>query len=362
MAFDIKNLTSLFKADTAKGKGGQIIGVDIGTSAIKVVQIRDEDGTPTLDTYGELQLGPYASCEIGRTTDLPPKVLIEALVDIIRESSMSGNNAVLSIPYASSFATTFTLDTTEEAEITKRVPVEARKYIPVPLREVTLDWFVLSRSEKAKRTKIFLVALHNDILTKLRGVLTGAGLETVSVELEPFSVVRSALSVKEPTAAVIDFGAGSTKLYIVHDGVVQETHNLSHGGTELTDSIAQTLSVQFTEAEERKRTVGLAGTGEDDQLSKIIHSALDRLMREADRIIDAYEQKTDRTIASAILLGGGAAMPGLASLVSDVLQRKAVLAESFGKVAYPAFLSDTLKESAPSFSVALGGALRRFEQ
>jgi len=361
MAFGLEKLKSLFPTSLKRAGGQQVIGVDIGTSAVKVVQLHTEDGGPVLDTYGELQLGPYAQTDIGKAVELSETHLTEALVDIVRESVATANTAALAISYASSFATNVTIDTADEAEIASRVPIVARKYIPTPLNEVTLDWFVLSSTESPPQTELFLVAIHNDALKTLRGALSGSGLSLAYAELEPFSSARSALSEGNTTGAIIDFGASGARVYHAKEGVIQSTHSIVFGGAAQTETLSKALGISFADAEERKRTAGILKNGGDDAVAKALRPELERAGRELAKIIGTYEQTTKNKVPAAVLVGGGAALPGVVPLMQEILQRDVVRADPFNKVAYPAFLADTLKKIGPSFATSLGSALRQFE-
>jgi len=362
MAFDFAKLKSLLGLDLKGSKDAPIIGVDMGASAIKLVQLHSEEGVPTLDTYGELQLGPYGESDVGNTVSLENKRLMEAFVDIIRESSITGSNAALSISYATSFATTLIVDAVDEEAIAKLVPIEARKYIPVQLSEVTLDWFTLGVNEETKQTKLFLVAIHNDGFAQSKTILSGVGLSLAYAELEPFSATRAALSEARTSAAIVDLGASATKLYIVENGTMQKTHSVTTGGVALTSALAGALGVSFKDAEGQKRTHGLRAAEESATVSKTLQKELDRVTHELSRVIGDYEKEKGAQLSSIVLTGGGAEMVGMLEYMQDTLQRKTFLGAPFNKVAYPAFLEDSLKAAGPSFTVAIGAALRQFSE
>jgi len=357
--FDLNKLKSLFGADLKKGSNGPIVGVDVGASSIKLVQIHMEKEVPTLDTYGELQLGPYDKTDIGRAVSLSLQRSTEAFVDIVRESSVTGTVAALSISYAASFSTTLTLNATSEEEIASLVPVEARKYIPVSLNEVTLDWFTLATNEEKKQTTIFLVAIHNDGFNDLQNVLTSAGFSLAYAELEPFSATRSALSPESTTVAIIDLGASATKLYLIEEGTLQKTHSIAGGGVALTTALATGLSIPFADAEEQKRLVGLGAHEENPNIGQLLRGSLDKTTNEIARVLSDYTARSGKEFATVLLIGGGASMVGIDAYLGDKLQRKVTISTPFNKVAYPAFLEDSLKEAGPSFAVAIGAALRQ---
>jgi len=358
MAFDFAKFKSVLGISGRSKTPTQVIGVDVGASSIKVVQLRDEKGVPTLDTYGELQLGPYGGGDIGTIVSLEQKKLTEALVDIMRESSISGNTVAFSIPYTSSFMVRMTLNTIDAEEIASRIPVEARKYIPVSLQEVSLDWIELSQDEEAKTTTLLVVAIYNEALTKMQGVLGGAGLQVVYNELEPFSAIRSVKS-KNDVEAYIDFGAETTRLYIVQGGNIVGTHSLLLSGTEITNIYMSAQSLSFKDAEERKRMIDISAS--DEAGVKEVDVALRRGMKEFSNVLTRTEQELGIAIENVVCVGGGSLLLGLMPLAQEILQKNVVIGESFSKVAYPAFLDKAFKNIGPSFSVAVGLALRVFE-
>src|SRR3990167_4299302 len=124
-------------------KGSSVLGIDIGSSSIKVVQLRKERGAAVLETYGELSLGPYAGIEIGRAVNLDAEKLAEALLDVLKEANITTKNCGISIPFAASLISLIKMPMLNEAQLKKMIPIEARKYIPVPITEVALDWFIL---------------------------------------------------------------------------------------------------------------------------------------------------------------------------------------------------------------------------
>ncbi len=358
MAFDLSKLTSLLHGDISTPTKRSVVGVDIGTSAIKVVQLYDKKGVPTLETYGELQLGPYEGSDIGRTTHLPPSKLMEAFVDILRESATSATDVALAISYSGSFTSIVPFPTSDTSKITAMMPVEAKKYVPVSLTEVTLDWFPVASTSDKKTTLVLLVAIHNDVLKRYNSVVAGAKLNMKLSEIEMFSSIRSTVTQSDKTVAVIDCGAGSTRLYIVEKGVVAKTHSVLMSGVECTNAVAQALSISFKEAEERKRTSGIRTGAGDSRIVETLTPIVERGFRELHKVMQRFEETEHEKITKVILSGNGASLIGISAYAQNMFSKPVVIADPFSKVAYPAFLEDTLKEAGPSFAVAVGVALR----
>jgi type IV pilus assembly protein PilM len=363
MAFGLSSLTSLLKTDISKtpAKTG-VLGIDIGSSAIKIVQLRNEKGVPTLETYGELQLGPYEGVDLGRSTHLPAQKITEALIDILREAGATGKDVAFALSYNSSFTTTIPIPTLEQERIGAMVPIEARKYIPISLTKVTLDWFPLSVHKEEKITHVLITAIYNEALSRYESIMQGGGLTTVASEIEIFSSIRSILSPKDDVVGILDFGASSTRLYVVKKGVVGKTHSVLLSGVELTHALEEALSIEFKAAEDLKRNRGLQMEEGASSAQRTLLNVLERGLRELHTVITRYEQEEGVAVSKIILSGSGSMLSGLGTYTQDMFSKTAVFADPFSKVAYPAFLEDTLKVAGPSFAVAVGVALHAFQK
>lgn len=370
MAFSFSNSFSklakqLFDTDSVEGDGGGAVGIDIGSSSIKVAQLKRSHGSAVLETYGELQLGPYTDVEIGRATNLGPAKLSEALVDIVREASVTSKNAALSVPYASSFVTVVPMPTVDEGQLSSMVPIEARKYVPVPINEVTLDWFVVPRTkggEERQDTDVLLAAIHNEALSKYQAVVKNSALLLGFTEIEVFSTIRSSVLEQDTSVFILDLGAATSKLYIVERGIVRRTHSITVGSQDMTLSLSQSLELSVADAEELKRQVGIEESGNDSRIRRALTFSLERILNEAKRFLLRYEQANGTQVEKVVLTGGGGVLRGLHQYATDIFERDVVMADPFSKVEYPAFLEDTLKEAGPSFAVAVGVALRRLNE
>lgn len=346
-----------------------VVGIDIGTSAIKVVQLRRERGRVLLETYGAIALGPYAGVEIGRATSLGADKISEALRDVIREANVTTRSAAVSIPFASSLITLLKLPAAVEKQLATVVPIEARKYIPVPINEVMLDWFVVGTDKKndpAARLDVLLVAIHNDTIAKFRTISSTAGLDVGFFEIEVFSAVRAALERGIAPIAVVDFGAATTKFYVVERGLVRESHIIIHGSQDLTLAVSRALNVTVTQAEEWKRRFGL---GQNDatvpieaSLAQSLELSLTPLLSEIARTTAAYETRMNTSISELVFTGGGAGLKGLHDFAQSKIPTPVRLADPFAKTQAPAFLEQILKEAGPEFAVAVGLALRRLQE
>lgn len=362
---NISSLSGLF------GKqGGSVVGVDIGSSSIKVVQLRRERGRAVLETYGAIALGPYANIEIGRATQLPAEKLSEALRDVIREANVTTQDAGVSMPYSSSLVSVIKLPAAAEGKLDQAVPLEARKYIPVAISEVKLDWSVVSGGHGTgapdDKIEVLFVAIHNETLDKFRRIASGAGLSAAFFEIEVFSSVRASLDRGIAPVAVIDIGAATTKFYVVERGIVRESHILNRGAQELTLNLARSLNIPVAAAEERKRKAGLTPPTAIDPYSaearRSFELTLSPLLSDISHTLASFEARINEPVSALVFTGGGSTLKGMRDFAQSKLQVEVRVADPFGKTESPAFLATILKEIGPEFSVAVGLALRRLQE
>ncbi len=350
----------------AKGPANTVVGIDIGSSSMKVVELKQDKGVVTLSTYGEIQLGPYAGKNLGESVQLNPKQEQEALVDVIRESAVRAREAVFAMPLSSSFVTNVSIEADADADLAALVRVEARKVIPASLSEVTLDWAEVEvtkseeKNNKAQQRNVLIAAIQNSGLERFKVLMQFAGLNQPPTEIECFSTIRSLYKSEDKDIVIIDIGATSSKLYIARKGLLMRMHRIRAGGAIATKQIADTLSLSFERAEEIKYAVD-SKMEQFAEIKRAHNSSYDRAFREFRQVLKEYEVKTGIEFTEVHLSGGGALFPGIDSYLATSLERDVVSAHPFSKVAYPAFMEDTMKEIGPSFTVALGAALRMFE-
>ncbi|MCA9366521.1 type IV pilus assembly protein PilM [Candidatus Kaiserbacteria bacterium] len=337
------------------------VGIDIGSSSVKVVELEHTERALMLRTYGELQLGPYAGAELGETVRLDQKAQTEAVVDVLRESKAEAKDGVFAMPLASSFMTVVPVVAASDEELEAKINVEAKKFIPLPLSEVTLNWTTLSKVGEIESSsqEVLLAAIENKALGEYNLLLNSIGMTAQPSEIEVFSTVRSLVSESSGYTAILDIGAKTTKLYLTCNGYVERVHRVPVGGAAVTNKLAQLLSLSWTQAEEFKRS-----SGSDQERLRDIHNTVSAVfespLREFARVISRYEATTQIPIQKIVLTGGGAATLGINKLTETVMQRLVVTADPFAHVGYPAFMEDELKQIGPSFSVALGAAQRLF--
>lgn len=362
-------LASLKNSFSSGGDKKQALGVDIGSSSIKVVQLKKKGGRAVLETYGVISLGPYGGTSVGALTSLKTEDIARALKDVMKESNVTTKSSILSIPSLASLIFLVTLPwTVKESELENIIPIEARKYIPVPISEVTLDWFVIpnedemqendSPSNIKRNREVLVVAIHNETLTQYREILKQTGLESDAFEMEIFSNIRSTFNNELAPFLIVDFGASKTKVSIVESGVVKVFHVVNRGSHDISRNISQALGITFEEAEKLKRMVGLDASV-NPEAEKIIRLAVNYIFTDINSIVFAYQKKYNKNISKVFLSGGGSLLKGLLEAARENFRVEVFYSNPFSKTEAPAFLEPVLENSGPEFAVAVGLALRQ---
>lgn len=363
--------------NTFRHKGGSVLGVDVSSSTIKVVQLHKKGGRALLETYGELALGPYVGIAPGTATKLEPAKMAEALRDLMREAKVSTNDCGVAIPLSASLINVIEMPDVGEKRLADMVPIEMRKYVPVSISEVMLDWRVIPKSDREAERKemdasgappklgtveVLVVAIHKDTLSRYQQIIQDAGLATSFFEIEVFSTVRAVIDSTQTPTMLVDIGAGTTKIFIIGRRVLRESHIVNRGSQDITLALSKSLGVSSEKALELKHTYGLSPDARDEQVQETIRLVLDTILIEAARVMRAYQERYRENVGQVVMTGGGSGLKGLAEAAQATLETPVTVADPFAKVVAPAFLQDVLKQAGPEFAVAIGVALRKLEE
>jgi len=348
------------------------IGIDIGTSSIKVVQLKRSENRYRLETYGELQTHGYLERLNDPLQTKSLKILeahvVEMVKELLKETEATTKNVVMSIPVFSSFVSVTDLPPMSEKELPRALIFEAKRHIPIPLSEVRIDWKVIgktmvdSKGGKKGLTKfrVILIAVPKEVIAKYLRIVKALELKLLALELESFSYIRSLVGRDPSTICILDFGARSTSFTVVDKGFIQMSHSLDIAGSELTKALAHGMGIDFRRAEAYKRESGLSagGLGAEKELRDILLTFVDKIVLELERMIDSYQRKTKRKVTKLILSGGSGGLVGLEEHLKKRLELNIEVANPWARVVRLSLLDPILKELAPRFAVAAGAAMR----
>jgi type IV pilus assembly protein PilM len=357
----------MFNLFGAKGK----LGVDIGTSSIKVVEVEKSGGRFKLTNYGIFELKGFSDSSGSHVMDnsilkLPDDEITWGIKEILSKAGIRSENVVASVPSFSTFTTVIEMPYLSDADFTRTIPLEAKKYIPIPIDDVVLDWSIVGVKGDQTNQKIpsastnvevFLAAVPKAETVRYQNIMRNCGLMLKALELENSSLIRALLGNDLSPAAIINIGGRSTSILIVNKGYERVSHNYEIGGFEITKSISRSLNVSFEKAEELKRQYGLNPVNEN-AVQDAMSSLVDMMAFEARKTITNFEDTTGQKVSQIVLTGGLTNMPNFTEYFKNRMGREVYSGSVFSRVMFNKDLEPAINELSGIFSVALGLAMR----
>ncbi|OGE75451.1 MAG: hypothetical protein A3C85_03070 [Candidatus Doudnabacteria bacterium RIFCSPHIGHO2_02_FULL_48_21] len=327
------------------------LGVDIGTSTIKVVQLKRDNGKFLLETYGMVnaasQVMSKADVDVISQTAGVLKTLLE-------KAKVTTKKVIASLPNNIVFVSVIDMPALSDKELKNAIEWEARRYVPLPLEEVTLSWSVMRESQTAEKIKVLITAVPTTVIENYLRMFKLAGLDPQALEIEALALIRSLAGSRQDAFIIVDIGARNTSLNLVDKGFLRISRNLPVGGDTITSGIAQSLKISPGRAEQFKMDLGLSG--DLQQIPQVMKASLESIKNETGQLVKIYEA-SGGTISEIIFAGSGAYLPGLSVYFSD-LGIKASLGNPFKFIEYDERLKTALPKVSMGLSIALGLAMR----
>jgi len=353
----------MFNLFSSKSK----LGIDIGTASIKIVELENNNNRFALKNYGLFEMKSDKSTSAAQPTQLggqsilklPDSEIIWGIKEVLAKSKISGRNVIASIPSFSTFATVIQMPYLSEDELAKAIPFEARKYVPIPLEEVILDWSIIGiTGENARPTvEIFLAAVPKDETTRYQSIMAGAGLNLKAIELENSALIRALLGNDLAPTAIVNIGGRSTSIVIVSKGYERLSHNYEVGGFEITNSISRSLNISLEKADELKKRLGMNQTDENI-INEAMSALVDMMAFETKKTMSSFENTRNEKVARVLLVGGMVNMPNFLNYFKQKLGQEVFAGNAFARIVYPSGLAPAIGELASTFAVAAGLAMR----
>ena len=341
------------------GAKKSVLGVDVGSTSIKLVEIAKEKGMPVLLTYG------YAERALGDVVKGDPKVILSKVAALLKnlytQAGIVGYRAVTALPNFSVFNSVITLPMMNKKELGAAVHWEAKKFIPMPLEEVVLDWRIIDLvkvDKKRKNYRILLTAASKNLVKRYVEIFKQADLELLSIETESFALARSLIGKSQATTMIIDISALTTDIIIIEKGVPALNRSIDVGGITISRAIANSLNIDFKRAEQFKRDIGMGGTS---KIPQVIEGILKPVVDEMHYSLKLYQDQSGRSVEQVILSGGSSYLPNLTDYFSKILNVRVLIGDPWARIAYAKELKPALEEVAPRFAVAVGLALREIK-
>jgi type IV pilus assembly protein PilM len=342
-------------------KKKEIIGIDIGSSSVKLVQLKEQKGAYMLQNAGVLPLPPEAIVD---NTLMDSSSIVEAVKNLIKSLDIKAKEVASSVSGNSVIIRKIALPAMHPEELEDQIQWEAEQYIPFDINDVNIDFQLLAPDgHDPSKMNVLLVASKKDIVNDYLAVFSEAGLKLVVVDVDSFAV-QNCFELNydidpEEVAALINIGASIMNLNIVKDGVSLFTRDVQMGGNLYTEEIQKQYGVSSEDAERMKIT---GECPDRDGLQDTVNRVNETLALEMRRSLDFYNSTAgEGRITKVWLSGGGAKTAMLTDAVSQRLDIPVEILNPFLKVKVneKEFDSDYLQEIGPLVTVAMGLAIRR---
>lgn len=338
-------------------KQNLFLGVDIGTTSIKLVELRKKQNIVELTNYGILEkYGHLERINDAIQTD-SFKLLEEStallLRQLIEKSKTKNQKAFMSLPSFSGFISLMEIPEMSVKEIAKAVRFQAGQYIPMPLHETTLDWQIIEKTEG--KLIILLMGVPTDIIKRYIRSAELAKIDLKGLELENVAVARLFGKKEKGTFALVDIGGRNTSISIIDKGALRMSHSIDTAGGDLTQVISSGLGVNPLRAEELKKVYGLNIQARGEvKIIDLLTPLMDVIKRETEKIINNYYIRTKRKTEKIVITGGGANLQGIENYYSERLSLPVIKGDPFswGLISYNPNLAPVMKEIGPILTSA----------
>lgn len=339
-------------------KDTDFFGLDIGTTAIRLIQLRRGGTHPALVAYGSVPVPGNITSSDSKIDQDKVAAMVQQLV---RDNHVSAKHVVMGLPSSKVFATVITTPKLDQAQLSKAIRYQAEQYIPMNINQVKLDYAVIGQSPDGKSLEVLLVAAPNSVVEKYVGILEKAGLEPLALEANATAVARSLVPPSNLAVAILDLGSLDSDISIVWNNAPRLIRSVSVGGLTLVRSVAQNLGLDEVQATQFTYKFGLTQSKLEGQVYKAIKPTLDNLVSELDKSTKFFVGRyPDVKIEKLIVTGAPAALPELGPFLANSTGLPVEFGNAWINVSYPANLQDKLMSLSSEFAGAVGLAGRGY--
>src|SRR5271165_7325221 len=343
-------------------KAKQLVGLDIGSSSIKAVELKTTKAGYELVSFGMEALAQDTVVD-GAIMDAPQ--VANAITKIFDTEHIKTKNVATSVSGHSVIVKRVPLPLMTEEELYDRIPSEASQHIPFDIADVNLSYQLLEAMDS--QMDVLLVAVKKDKILNHTNVLAQAGKTPVVVDIDAFALQNSFELNYEPDAsqvvALLNVGASVMNINIIRGWTPLFTRDVSVGGNQYTDALQKELDLSFEDAEKLKMGGNLPGVNEE-QRTAILRSVSDILILEIQKTFDFFRATASgENIRRIYVAGGTARVPGLLDLLKEEFAMPVEELYPFRKISINPGRHDEnhLRDLAPRLAIAMGLALRSFD-
>jgi type IV pilus assembly protein PilM len=346
------------------GFGGAktIVGLDIGSSCIKAVELKRNKGEITIQALG---VEPLASDIVVDSMIVDSGSVSSAISKIFNEHKIKSKSVATSVSGHSVIVKKITMQSMTDADLAETINTEAAQHIPFDIADVNIDYQILSEANGEPQMDVLLVAVKKDKILNYTNVLSLAGKSPAVVDIDAFALQNCYEYNYEPapgtTVALLNLGASVMNINIVKGSSPLFTRDVSVGGNQYTDSLQKELDLSFDDAEALKLGKKVGTVSEDAKLP-ILQQVTEVIVLEIQKTFDFFRATAaGEHIERIYLAGGSSRVPGLIEALRQEFSLPVEILNPFQRIIPSAAESEIIEQNAGQLAVAVGLALRSFD-
>lgn len=339
------------------GVTSEFFGLDIGSTSIRLVELKGNGKSKALARYAYLPLDSNIAVSDSKADQ---QKLAKAVAQLVSQAGVNTKNVAVGIPSNKVFTTIADIDTLPNSELQKAIAYQADSLIPTPLAESKIDWAVLGESPKDKtKQEILLSSVPNKFVEERLDMLESIGLNVVAFEPDNLAMAR-ALSVDDPNPQLIlDIGHRASDLVVVHDGAPHLTRNIPTGVDAIVRSAIQNLNVDDKQAEQFVFKFGLSKDKLEGQVFQAITGTVDNLVTEIEKSIKFFQARyPGKNIERIVVTGGASVIPEFPLYLANKFSLNVEIGNAWRNVSFSKDRQNELLTISNQFGVAVGLAER----
>lgn len=333
-------------------------GLDIGSSAVRVVELSGTGTTKTLAKYAYLPLeGNIANSD----SKADQQKLAQAIRNLLDQAKLSTKNVAVGLPSQKVFTTVVDIDRLAEAELARSITLQADSLIPTPLTESKLDWALVGDSPTDKtKVEVLLSSVTNKYIEERLDMLESIGLNVIAFEPSNLALTRAMLGADSPAAQMIfSIGERSTDLVITMGGAPRLSRSIPTGVESITKAASQNLNIDIKQAEHFISKFGLTQDKLEGQVYQGIIGAIETLSDEIEKSIKFFNARyAGVKLERMIVTGGASTIPSFPNYLANRFKVDIEIGNAWRNVAFSKDRQDELMAISSQFGVAAGLAER----
>jgi len=337
------------------------IALDIGSTFIKLVQLKGSNKNYQLVKFGMIPLPPEVIVE-GAVMDAGR--VVDAIKELLVAQKVSTKDVVISVSGSSVIIKRVAVADMTDEELAESIKWEAEQYIPFSIEDVNVDFQKLGAGAAEGQADVLLVAVKKDKINDYVNLVKEAGLEPVVMDVDAFALANMYelnYDIEAGTTALLNIGASVMNINILKEGTSIFTRDITVGGNRYTEALQRDFGLTYEDAEKVKRGEDAEGA-DKEQISSAMSSVTEDIVAEIQRSFEFFRSTTGSEKVSRVLVSGGCARIGnFTSVLSERLEIPVEVANPFKnvKIDTKKFDSTIIEDSAPLCAVAVGLAIRR---